>query len=503
MIHDITRRKTIEEALKKNEEQFRSLVYNSSELMLLMDLEGITIYISPQCQQITGYPESKFLNKKMPEIIHPEDVTQVQKSWETIVYKGENLYNLEYRIIDNESKVRWLSHTATVVRTDDKVIGIQSIIRDITSPKMAEQALKVSEEKYRTMLNASPDGILITNLKGIITEVSEIGLQLFGTNNPGDLIGKHFLRFVPPEEKGTVKEIIEKTMNEGLSQNIEIMARKKHLGLFLCETSSTLIQGPDGAPFSFMIIIRDISSRKKLEKKQIHADRMASLGEMASGIAHEINQPLNTISFVVDNIIMELSNLSNDQKSYINRKTDKIFDNISRIRNIIDHVRAFSRSHDDFILSSFKINDSIKNAVSLISEQFRHLGINLQLILERDIKFEQVILNMLSNAKDALLEKANILSAPYEMKMSIKSFYENQNVIVEITDNGTGINDEDIEHITLPFYTTKDSDKGTGLGLSISYQIIREMHGSIEISSKIFEGTTFKIILNYQENKPV
>jgi C4-dicarboxylate-specific signal transduction histidine kinase len=208
---------------------------------------------------------------------------------------------------------------------------------------------------------------------------------------------------------------------------------------------------------------------------------------------------------------MELSNLNNDQKSYIHRKTGKIFDNIARIRNIIDHVRAFSRSHDDFILSSFKINDSIKNAVSLISEQFRHLGINLQLFLERDLpdligntfKFEQVILNMLSNAKDALIGKASILSAPYEMKMTIKSYYENQNVVVEITDNGTGINDEDIEHITLPFYTTKDAGKGTGLGLSISYQIIREMNGTIEISSKILEGTTFKIILNNQENKPL
>jgi signal transduction histidine kinase len=147
----------------------------------------------------------------------------------------------------------------------------------------------------------------------------------------------------------------------------------------------------------------------------------------------------------------------------------------------------------------------------LISEQFRHLGINLQLFLERDLpdligntfKFEQVILNMLSNAKDALIGKASILSAPYEMKMTIKSYYENQNVVVEITDNGTGINDEDIEHITLPFYTTKDAGKGTGLGLSISYQIIREMNGTIEISSKILEGTTFKIILNNQENKPL
>jgi len=255
-----------------------------------------------------------------------------------------------------------------------------------------------------------------------------------------------------------------------------------------------------------MIIIRDISQRKKTEKMQIHADRMANLGEMASGIAHEINQPLNTISMVMDNILFEAAKDDNIPRDYLKKKSDKIFENITRIKNIIDHVRTFSRSHDDYILTGFDINSSICNAITMISEQFKHLAINLHLQLEDNqpailgntYKFEQVILNLLSNAKDALLEKKAKQAAIFDMSIWIRSYIENQCVIVEMTDNGTGISDEDLDHIMLPFYTTKDAGKGTGLGLSISYQIIKEMSGTIEVAGNPLYGTTFKLILKIQ-----
>jgi len=392
----------------------------------------------------------------------------------------------------------------TAIATENKTECLLTMV-DITDSRLAEDALKVSREKYKTMLNASPDGILLIDLKGIITEISEIGLELLSTENKNELIGKHFFRFIPPEEQNTISETIEKTMNEGIAQNIEIRIKKKNDAVFLSEISATLIQGPDGSPDSFMITIRDISQRKKLEKTQIHADRMASLGEMASGIAHEINQPLNTISLVMDNVLYEIANNKNIPQDYLKKKSDKIFENITRIRNIIDHVRAFSRNHDDYIATAFDINLSIQNAVSMISEQLKHLAIDLQLYLEQKppsitgntFKFEQVVLNLLTNAKDALMERKSKNSNSPAMFIEIKSYFENHFFVIEITDNGTGISEEDIEHIMLPFYTTKDTGKGTGLGLSISYQIIKEMNGTIEISGNMYHGTTFRIILDF------
>ena len=298
-------------------------------------------------------------------------------------------------------------------------------------------------------------------------------------------------------------------MNEGLAQNIELKIRKKKDSIFVSETSTTLIQGPHGVPLSFMIIIRDISQRKKIETKQLHADRMANLGEMASGIAHEINQPLNIISMVVDKILFDAAKTETIGYDFLKRKTEKIFENITRMRNIIDHIRAFSRSHDDYVLTAFDINKSIENATTMIMEQFKHFGIRLNLELDNSIpqvfgntfKFEQVIVNLLVNAKDAVLEKKNKMTEPYEMIIGIRSFPEDQSLVVELADNGIGISNDDINNVILPFYTTKDEGKGTGLGLSICYQIIKEMDGTIEITSDKISGTRVKLVLDYQKKK--
>lgn len=380
----------------------------------------------------------------------------------------------------------------------------KQLAMNITERKMAEQALKTSEEKYRTTLNASPDGILFIDLKGIITDISEIGLELFGAYIRDDLVGKHFFRFLPPEEKNTIREISKKTMNEGIALNIEVKTRKRNNSIFLNETSTTLIQGPNGIPLSFMVVIRDISQRKKIEAARIHADRMANLGEMASGIAHEINQPLNVISLIMDKILFVSANAETIDIGFFKNKSDKIFQNITRIRNIIDHIRAFSRSHYDYILTAFDINLSIENAITMISEQYIYLAINLDIQLEEQIpqisgntyKFEQVILNLLANAKEAVIEKKGKQKEYFDMVVGIRSYQENQFIIVEVTDNGIGIGNNDINNIILPFYTTKDEGKGTGLGLPICYQIITEMGGTLEITSNIFHGTKIKITIS-------
>ena len=367
-------------------------------------------------------------------------------------------------------------------------------------------ALKKSEARYRTMIKASPDGIFITDLKGVVTEVSEAGLVLTGSNATDELIGKNFSMFAPPDEKEKIDEILKKTITEGHAQNIEIRLLKKDQSLFVTEVSAALLNDPAGNPISVMIIIRDISQRKKLEMQLIHSDRLVGLGEMASGIAHEINQPLNTISMVMDNILSEIATDEKAATDYILRKSTKIFDNITRIKNIIDHIRVFSRNHDDYIITDFNINSSIENAISMISEQFKHNGIDLRLELDDQLphikgntyKFEQVILNLLSNAKDALQEKENQQKSSFEKIIKIKSYTGNSLIFVEVSDTGTGISPENINQVLLPFFTTKETGKGTGLGLSVSYQIIQEMRGTIEFSSILSAGTTIKITLKNQ-----
>ena len=383
------------------------------------------------------------------------------------------------------------------------------VLRELREAKLRQKlkdtnnALAISEERYRTMVKASPDGIFITDTDGIITEVSSVGIELYGADTIDELAGMPFSEFVHPDEKNNIAEIFKNTASKGHAQNIDIRFTKKDHSIIVTEARATLLHDQSGNSKSLMIILRDISQRKKLEMQLIHSERMAGLGEMASGIAHEINQPLNTMSMAMDNILNEIATEEKIDPVYLNKKTHKIFENITRIRNIIDHIRVFSRAHDDFILTGFDVNSSIRNAVSMISAQFKHYGIELQILLHDNLpqiigntyKFEQVILNLLSNAKDALLEKENHLGDPYYKTIEIKSFAQDQQVVVEVKDNGIGISDENLNQVMLPFYTTKDPGKGTGLGLSVSYQIIKDMKGTIEFSSMQMIETKIRIIL--------
>jgi PAS domain S-box-containing protein len=489
----------VNDAFKKSEEKYRSYIDNAPDGIFVADEAGNFFEVNDAACRITGFLKEELLKMSFLDILSEESFEDGLTHFKKMVgtSKIDLLFNHK-----NGTK-RW----CTIESVKLSETRFLYFAKDITERKAMELTLKVSEEKYKTILNASPDGTLLIDLKGVITEVSEIGVELFGFESRVDLVGKNIFRFFPPDEKNKIKEIIKKTLNEGLIQNVGLKIKKKKNTIFAGEISSTLIQKSDGTPFSFMIIIRDISQRRKIETQQMHADRMANLGEMASGIAHEINQPLNIISMVMDKILFESVKTDTIDIEFLKDKSNKIFENITRIKNIIDHIRAFSRSQEDYILTAFNINSCIENATSMIAEQFKHLGINLDLQLNKQLpqivgntyKFEQVIVNLLANAKDAVMEKKNKQKDYCDLIVVIKSYQEDQFLIVEVIDNGIGIKNDEINNIILPFYTTKEEGKGTGLGLSICYQIIKEMNGTIDITSDRLNGTKIKLVLNIRK----
>jgi PAS domain S-box-containing protein len=382
------------------------------------------------------------------------------------------------------------------------LITLSKLFSNAFHRRTVEQDLTESEEIHHILLNATREGIVIIDPNGRITEVSNITLEIFNVSGKEDLIGRRFQEFIPEEVRKQKESFSLKKIREGIPQNLELTLLKNDNSLFIGEVNiSPLIKRLEEAK-GFLVVVRDISERKKKDKQLIHTERMAGIGVMAAGMAHEINQPLNTISLSMDNLLISMNNGSQD-KTYLENKTAKIFDNITRIRNIIDHLRAFSKDHDDYIQSSFNINESIRNAKSMISEQFSHAGINFVLNLDGSIpdpigntyKFEQVIVNLIINAKDAIEEKENTLHKDFKKVVEISSYLEDKDICVEVTDTGIGIETNDIEKVILPFYSTKKEGVGTGLGLSISFGIIRDMNGTIKIQSERMKGTTMRITI--------
>ena len=374
--------------------------------------------------------------------------------------------------------------------------------------KKAVSDLRESEQKFKTILNFSPSGILLIDLKGKIKEISEIGIELLGASSRQEITGKHFLHFFSKNSKQIIKNIISLTISEGLTQENELILVKLDGKQMLGSVSTALIQDSDGKPSSYVVVFNDISQRKKQQLNQIHADRMANLGQMASGMSHEINQPLNIISMIMDKMLYDAKKGNTVNIAYINERADKIFENLTRIRNIIDHIRVFYRNQFDYIPTAFSINKGIENALSMFQEQFKHMGIAMYVSLSKPLpnlngniyQFEQVIMNMLSNAKDAVLDRKALESEDFIPKINIKTYKKRNRVHVEIIDNGVGIEEDKINEIMIPFFSTKEEGKGTGLGLSISYQIVKDMGGKIHVESSTMSYTKFSLIFITNDN---
>ncbi|NTW23468.1 MAG: PAS domain S-box protein, partial [Lentimicrobium sp.] len=357
------------------------------------------------------------------------------------------------------------------------------------------QSLEESESKYRSYIENAPEGILITDTGGRIKETNPAASAIFSISSK-DLLKSMIHDLLKPENlAGSFPGF--KGLNRCERNNAEFFIKNDKLSKIIRAESVRL---PDD---QYLVFCTDITAARDFEKHLIHTERMVGIGEMATGIAHEINQPLNTISFGIDNLLHALKNEKADEE-YINEKSRKIFEGIHRMRTIIDHVRTFSRSNDDYIPSNLSVNEAIENALSLLQGQFKSHGIELETDLAQDssvqimgntYKIEQVILNLLSNARDAIDEKMLTSPADFTPVISLSTRQEKKHVIITVKDNGKGILAEHMEFITSPFYTTKEPGKGTGLGLAISYGIIKEHKGVIAFASEPGSSTTVTIEL--------
>jgi len=232
---------------------------------------------------------------------------------------------------------------------------------------------------------------------------------------------------------------------------------------------------------------------------------LTSLGEWAASIAHEINQPLQNIMLSAEDIDMELREEKINRQNCKNGISD-IYEDINRVQKIIDHIRIFSSSQKSEIIEDFDINQVIESAISMIQQKFSKLNIpiqtqfnkNLPLLSGNPFKYEQVVLNLLSNAKDALNEK-NDKTCTKQVKIS--TYQEENELVFEIQDNGIGMDSHLLTKIKQPFFTTKALGKGTGLGLSISQNIINEMNGKIRIESEKSIGTVIRVCIPIQTEK--
>ncbi|WP_257988443.1 ATP-binding protein [Bacillus sp. V33-4] len=244
----------------------------------------------------------------------------------------------------------------------------------------------------------------------------------------------------------------------------------------------------------FLLVIEDITEQKQMEEKIIQTDKLSALGLMASGFAHEVNNPLATIHAYAEDLLDRIH--TNDEQldqEEINSYLNKIKENTERCKKITGNMLNFSRE-SKWSLSYVDINETVQNSVSLVEYSLKKHQIQLDVNVEKDLpelfgdslKLMQVLVNLINNAVDAMEEGGTI---------TLLAKKEGNSILLKVADTGTGISREVLPKIFDPFYTTKSVGKGTGLGLSVCYGIIQQFGGTIQIQSEHGAGTTVDILL--------
>jgi len=367
----------------------------------------------------------------------------------------------------------------------------------IENAALQDQYIK-SEEKYRTLFNSDPHPIFILDSKTFhILDMNQRAEDSYGYFRE-ELLEKDFLQLGDRGDKELAEGLKNLSADKSLLFNKKQHYRKGGQPFYV---NINICYAKYGEIDVIIAATTDITEVVEKETQLIQAGKMTTLGVMAAGMAHEINQPLNVIQVCADFFLKMLNRGKPVSEEDLRIMANDIVASVERASGVIKHVRDFARQSEP-VRSRVKINDPINDVFKVIGHQLKVHEVKVELDLNPDIpeilaehnRLEQVFINLVSNAIDALDEKAaRPDNTDKEKRLTIRSFTENNQVIVKVIDTGTGMTEEVKNKIFEPFYTTKKVGKGTGLGVSISYGIVKDYQGTIEIESEVGKGTTFTL----------
>ena len=339
--------------------------------------------------------------------------------------------------------------------------------------------------RFDALMNTAFDAIILMDHHGMVLDFNRAAETTFGYERQ-DVIGKKLSGLIIPSRyRGAsdhgLKVFPETGEGPIIGQRVEIDALHQDGHEFAVEVAiekhSMSADGSDN--IAFVGFIRDITARKETAAQIIQASKLATLGEMATSVAHELNQPLSVIRMAAGTARQKISKGIVDPE-YLSDKLKRVEEQTVRAAVIIDHMRMFGRKANERP-EPIDPRAVITRALDLIGEPLRLAQIEVvtefsedcSSVLGHPIQLEQVILNLLANARDAMAERDG------ESKITLRVFTDNNGVYITAEDTGGGIPAETLQRVFEPFYTTKEMGKGTGLGLSVSYGIIRDMNGTI------------------------
>jgi PAS domain S-box-containing protein len=487
--------------LEASEERYKDLIENSPEMVHSVNADRYFVGVNKTELDILGYTLAEMKQKRIEDIVSEEFKEKVINHVLKVIKKGEGSVEAQFitkggKRVNVEIIATALYHpvTGTFIRT-------RAFVRDITDRKRLERHLKgyyeILEQKVsdrtrelketkdylENLFETANDVIYRLNPSGMITYVNK-KIEDWGYRKE-ELLGKSFLTVLSKEHKG---ELFKKTVMEGIKQTYEVEVISKSGEKRYAILSISPIKNNEGNMVEILGIANDITEQKKFEQQICHTEKMSAIGQLAAGIAHEINNPLGGILNCLYNLRKKRFSVEKEEEYYKSME-----DGIHRVKKIVSQLLDFSQQHEPEY-ASVDINSVVDETLFMLNYALSKKGISIGKSLDSNLpplmldrhKMVQVLTNILLNSMHAIEGKGQII---------VRTGQENGWCRVDIEDTGGGIPENILPNVFDPFFTTKDVGEGTGLGLSVSKGIVEMHNGKIDVKSEIGKGSVFTIKL--------
>jgi len=526
-LNDITELNRAEIALRESEMKFKAVMEQSTLPMLILDMQGTLVDANEAWMKMWSADVNAAIGKY--NILEDPQLEGLKPLLQR-AFTGEPLdfpeYYYDRDLAGREGGDLWITGRAYPLKEGSgRITNIVIIIEDITKRKSAEEALRISEEKFRNIFNNMTVGYFRTGIDGSLIDINPACLKIFGFSDLEEARNNLNNSTAGVYASRSEWQMIRERMMSGTNSFSGIVNLKRSDGMeFRGGLNMRLVTGSDGKPQFIEGLVDDVTEREKTQEMLIQSEKMITVAGLAAGMAHEINNPLGIIMQNAENALhrmlddlpgniaaaeavgTELQNI----KEYVRaRRVDQyltaVRDAGARAAKIVANMLKFSRGTEskfDFL----NINSIIDKALDLASNDydlrknydFRNIRINkyygeLPEIPCAETQLEQVFLNLLKNSAEAMFESG---AAAGEHVINVTTEHRNGSIKIEFKDNGPGMDAATKKRVFEPFFTAGKVGGGTGLGLSVSYHIIVTGHGgSITVESEPGEGTKFIISL--------
>jgi len=366
----------------------------------------------------------------------------------------------------------------------------------------AERALRASELRFRTLVQLAPDALIMADRDGAITLSNRAASSLFGYRET-ELFGRHLSELLSEGGEDRGSSVVAELVRKGSIHNLQITVPVRSGDPVPVEVSASVLRDGSDAQSGFVTIWRDISERKRAERERtalqlelLQAQKLSAIGELAAGVAHELNNPLTGILLYSALSLRKLNALDPERSGYLKklpRDLEMIRDSALRCDRIVKGLLDFSR-HDPPKKETLDVNVALKNTIGMLSRYLEAQRIKIVEKFDADLPpvegdentLRQVFVNIIRNAQDAMPDGGVLTIVSRKL--------DERRIEIAVTDTGMGISEQNKSKLFQPFFTTKPPGKGTGLGLAISHGIVREHGGTIGVESVEGNGTTFRLV---------